>query len=253
LRYFTWNTYCGEYYHGMLRLLRFHADVLLGLFFDPEDGGDIFFRNVGWLSMDYTALYPRRKYSSRINLVLNVSFWLTRFAGPWNVEYSITVYTREPSASMFRIPKYTASRPRRQDYGQRRRNLNSLFFCFRLSQKPDRSGNWMSCVLVSSESPACGDKPICKCVPSAETLYTIVIIVRNFLLSQGVSTKLLLALASTGILGSGPRRDLWANFYSFQGHLCLWKLCLLFDKGRGWCFWVGATFVARVHAHSESR
>jgi hypothetical protein len=25
----------------------FYADFLLGLFFDPQDGGDIFFRNVG--------------------------------------------------------------------------------------------------------------------------------------------------------------------------------------------------------------
>jgi hypothetical protein len=31
-----------------------------GLFFDPEDGGDMFLRNVGWLSTDYTVLYPRR-------------------------------------------------------------------------------------------------------------------------------------------------------------------------------------------------
>jgi hypothetical protein len=38
----------------------FHANFLLGLFFDPEDGGDMFLRNVGWLSMDYTALYSRR-------------------------------------------------------------------------------------------------------------------------------------------------------------------------------------------------
>jgi hypothetical protein len=29
------------------------------LFFDPEDGGDMFLRNVGWISMKYTALYPR--------------------------------------------------------------------------------------------------------------------------------------------------------------------------------------------------
>jgi hypothetical protein len=33
-----------------------HADFLLRLFFDPEDGGEIFLRNVGCLSTDYTAL-----------------------------------------------------------------------------------------------------------------------------------------------------------------------------------------------------
>jgi hypothetical protein len=27
--------------------------------FGPEDGGDIFLRNIGWLSIDYTTLYPR--------------------------------------------------------------------------------------------------------------------------------------------------------------------------------------------------
>jgi hypothetical protein len=33
------------------------------LFFDPEDGGDTFLRNVGCYSTDYTASYPRRWYS----------------------------------------------------------------------------------------------------------------------------------------------------------------------------------------------
>jgi hypothetical protein len=42
----------------------FYAGILLRLFFDPEDGGDIFLRNIGWLSADYTTLYPRRQYSS---------------------------------------------------------------------------------------------------------------------------------------------------------------------------------------------
>jgi hypothetical protein len=37
------------------------------LFIDAEDGRDMFLRNVGWLSTDYTALYPRRLNSSLIN------------------------------------------------------------------------------------------------------------------------------------------------------------------------------------------
>jgi hypothetical protein len=35
--------------------------LLLGLFFDHEDGSDMFLRKVGWLSTDYTALYLRRQ------------------------------------------------------------------------------------------------------------------------------------------------------------------------------------------------
>jgi hypothetical protein len=38
----------------------FHTGFLLGLFFNHEDGGDIFLQNISWLSIDYTALYPRR-------------------------------------------------------------------------------------------------------------------------------------------------------------------------------------------------
>jgi hypothetical protein len=34
----------------------FQAGFLLGLFFDPEDGGDMFPRNVNLLSSDSTAL-----------------------------------------------------------------------------------------------------------------------------------------------------------------------------------------------------
>jgi hypothetical protein len=35
-------------------------------FFDPEDGGDMFLRNVGCKSTDYTTSHPRRWYSSII-------------------------------------------------------------------------------------------------------------------------------------------------------------------------------------------
>jgi hypothetical protein len=33
---------------------------MLGSFFDPEEGGDMFLQNVGQLSVDCTVLYPRR-------------------------------------------------------------------------------------------------------------------------------------------------------------------------------------------------
>jgi hypothetical protein len=38
---------------------------LLLSFFDTEDICDIFIRNVGWLSMDYTALYPTKSSSEK--------------------------------------------------------------------------------------------------------------------------------------------------------------------------------------------
>jgi hypothetical protein len=38
----------------------YHAGVLLGLLFEPEDGGDMFRRHLGWISTDYTALHRRR-------------------------------------------------------------------------------------------------------------------------------------------------------------------------------------------------
>jgi hypothetical protein len=36
-----------------------HAGFLLGLFVDPEDGSNMFLQNICWLSVDYTALYPK--------------------------------------------------------------------------------------------------------------------------------------------------------------------------------------------------
>jgi hypothetical protein len=42
----------------------FYAGFLLGLFFDPEEGGDMFLRNVDSLSTVYRELYPRRHRSS---------------------------------------------------------------------------------------------------------------------------------------------------------------------------------------------
>jgi hypothetical protein len=41
-----------------------HTSFIRNLYFDPEDGADMFIRNVSWLSMDYAALYPSRQKSS---------------------------------------------------------------------------------------------------------------------------------------------------------------------------------------------
>jgi hypothetical protein len=42
----------------------FHAGFLLGLFFEFEDGGNMFLRKVSWLSTHYTALYLKMQSSS---------------------------------------------------------------------------------------------------------------------------------------------------------------------------------------------
>jgi hypothetical protein len=41
----------------------FYDGFLFGLFFDPEDRGDVFLRNNDRLSPDYMLLYPRRRNS----------------------------------------------------------------------------------------------------------------------------------------------------------------------------------------------
>jgi hypothetical protein len=38
-----------------------HAGFLLGLFFHPEDGGNLLLQNIGWLSVDYMELCPKRQ------------------------------------------------------------------------------------------------------------------------------------------------------------------------------------------------
>jgi hypothetical protein len=41
----------------------FQAGIFLGVF-GPEDGGDMYLRNIDQISADYKALYPRRYNSS---------------------------------------------------------------------------------------------------------------------------------------------------------------------------------------------
>jgi hypothetical protein len=64
-----WDTgYHEEYYllryNAVLLATCFHAGFRLGWFFDPEDGGDMFPRNLGWPTVNYMVLYPRRQYCS---------------------------------------------------------------------------------------------------------------------------------------------------------------------------------------------
>jgi hypothetical protein len=47
--------------------MSFRVVFFLGVFSGPEDGGNMFLRNVGSLSTDYTALYPRKQNSLRSN------------------------------------------------------------------------------------------------------------------------------------------------------------------------------------------
>jgi hypothetical protein len=69
----SFNRRFGETYllHLQCRLFCLPPACLLVFcwtyFFDPEDGGDMFLRSVGWNSTDYTASNPTRLYSPRCN------------------------------------------------------------------------------------------------------------------------------------------------------------------------------------------
>jgi hypothetical protein len=68
-------------------------------FFDPEDGGDMFLRNVSCNSTDYMASYPRRWYSSVIQIVTqyiyknntSLKFLLKHLKCLWQVMYGLFV------------------------------------------------------------------------------------------------------------------------------------------------------------------
>jgi hypothetical protein len=42
---------------------------LLGVFFDPLDGSDIFLRNIVWLSTDYMTIHSKRCNSLRRKMI----------------------------------------------------------------------------------------------------------------------------------------------------------------------------------------
>jgi hypothetical protein len=59
-----------------------HACFLLGLLLHPEDGGDVFLWNVGWLSTDCTALY-RRTFLRILEFVQEERTWHILIACIW--------------------------------------------------------------------------------------------------------------------------------------------------------------------------
>jgi hypothetical protein len=89
------------------------ADFLLDLLFDPEDGGDMFLRNVVYLSPDYMALHPRHRSSKPLLLALSFSP-----QGVWNVSSgfaasSMVKFTNvsvECIISIFWVEEYPSNR-----------------------------------------------------------------------------------------------------------------------------------------------
>jgi hypothetical protein len=51
--------------HPTSACCKLHPGFLPGIYFDPEDGNNISFRNICCISTEYTALYPRRYNSSK--------------------------------------------------------------------------------------------------------------------------------------------------------------------------------------------
>jgi hypothetical protein len=57
--------------------------LLVGLSFEPEDGGDMLLRTFHWVSLDYTALYPRRQNSPKERLFHQVTAVATLLYISW--------------------------------------------------------------------------------------------------------------------------------------------------------------------------
>jgi hypothetical protein len=58
----------------------FHSSFLLGLFFNPESGGNMRFRNICWLSTDYSRPHNcSLKIRDMTSLVSWISYWFNSF------------------------------------------------------------------------------------------------------------------------------------------------------------------------------
>jgi hypothetical protein len=81
-----------------------HDGFLLGLFFDPEDGDNIFPQKTGWLSTDYTVLYPREQNSCSLIVpqVFTSNNWLpVTIASTDHAHCYKTVHKRKSSIAFY--------------------------------------------------------------------------------------------------------------------------------------------------------
>jgi hypothetical protein len=70
-------------YNVELCLLSASCWFLAWITLQPEDGGDMFLRNVAWLSPDYTALYLRKH--DCLNIQTSIRIWAGSFIRPCKI------------------------------------------------------------------------------------------------------------------------------------------------------------------------
>jgi hypothetical protein len=74
--YWIWGSHSGgyeEYFSSGFARWLLRADFLFGVRFSPQNWGDIYLRNVGLFSPDYTALYSRKYIIPEVYTSLSVA------------------------------------------------------------------------------------------------------------------------------------------------------------------------------------
>jgi hypothetical protein len=117
---------------------------LLGLLFDSKDGGDIFMRNVGIFSTDYTALYQKQELREAQFLLCGTSlptftdvyrclwgeryprYQLRRLSQATNMEQVSSTETLRNVGKF--LPNYVAEHSGRS-YNRQRENFKSINIC----------------------------------------------------------------------------------------------------------------------------
>jgi hypothetical protein len=105
------------------------------LFYNPENGGDTFLRNVGYHSTHYTASYPRRKYSTLLNVLQ------THEHKSLTLLECTSLQTGQQSSAVF--PNIAASRSKGINTSAIRRGGRFTSYCYTRSWRCD---GWPQCL-----------------------------------------------------------------------------------------------------------